>query len=156
MVAKTLKELLDKNKIKYVSKKHSPAFTALEITESTHISSNNFIKTVMVKLDNKLAMVAMLPANKKLDVSALANMVNAKNVEIATEEEFSSKFPDCEIGAMPPIGGLYDMKVYADLTFHKGEEVSFNAGTHSEVITMSYKDYEKIANPTLGTFHLVR
>lgn len=154
MVAKRLKEYLDSNKVKYVAIKHSPAFTALEITESVHISSNNFIKTVMVKIDDKLAMAAVLPADKKLDVSALRNLTKAKDVEIATENEFSSKFSDCEVGAMPPFGALYDMDVYADFTFHKGEEISFNAGTHSEVITMSYKDYEKIVKPTMGTFHL--
>jgi Ala-tRNA(Pro) deacylase len=146
--AKKLKEFLDKNKIKYVSIKHSLAFTSLEVAESTHIPGKNFAKTVIIKIDNKLAM-AVLPANFLVDVDLIKDVVKADFVELAAEKEFENLFPGCEIGAMPPFGNLYDMDVYVASTLTKDEEIVFNAGSHTEVIKIAYKDFEKLVNPKI-------
>ena len=144
--AKKIKEFLDKNKIKYISIKHSPAFTSLEVAESTHISGKNFAKTVIIKIDTKLAM-AVLPANFLVDVDLIKEVVKADFVELAAEREFENLFPGCEIGAMPPFGNLYNMEVYVADVLTRDEEIAFNAGSHTEVIKMVYKDFERLVKP---------
>ena len=154
MPEKKLKEFLDSNKVKYTSIKHSPAYTAQEIAARSHTSGKEMAKTVMVKIDGKMAM-AVLPASYKIDFEALMSVTGSTNVDLASEEEFKYMFPDCEIGAMPPFGNLYDLDVYVSETLAEDEEINFNAGTHSELIRMKYKDFEELAKPKVLKFSLV-
>lgn len=153
MPAKILKEFLDKNHIKYTSIKHSPAYTAQEIAARSHISGKEMAKTVMVKINNKMAMT-VLPATYKIDFEALMEVTGSNNVDLASEEEFKYMFPDCEIGAMPPFGNLYDLNVYVAEKLAEDEEICFNAGTHSELIRMAYKDFERLVKPKVLEFSL--
>ena len=113
MPVKTLTEFLDDNKVKYVTIRHSTAYTAQQIAESAHIPGDQLAKTVMVKLDDRLAM-AVLRGTDKVDVELLRGAAGAKKAELATEVQFQGTFPGVELGAMPPFGNLYDMPVYVD------------------------------------------
>ncbi|MDH5765974.1 MAG: YbaK/EbsC family protein [Gammaproteobacteria bacterium] len=146
MPSKILKDFLDDNEIKYVSIMHSLAFTAVEIAKSAHIPSKEMAKTVIIKHDSELAM-AVVPANYKLKLNLLQQALDNNKVELATEQEFTSRFPDCEVGAMPPFGNLYNMDVYVAESLTEDARISFNAGSHSEVIQMDYKDYERMVKP---------
>ena len=154
MPAKKIKDFLDKNHIKYVSLKHSPAYTAQEIAAKSHVSGKEMAKTVIVKINQEPAM-AVLPASYKVDFEALSDVTGSDNVTLAGEEEFKNMFPDCEVGAMPPFGNLYDLDVYVAETLSEDEEIVFNAGTHSELIRMTYKDFERLVKPKVLKFSLV-
>ncbi|MFC1770944.1 aminoacyl-tRNA deacylase [Candidatus Margulisiibacteriota bacterium] len=151
MPVKKLKYFLDYNKTKYISISHSPAFTAQEIAASAHISGSQFAKTVIVKLDGKMCM-AVLPGVKNIDLKQLKSAHNAYEIELATEKEFKNLFPECEIGAMPPFGNLYNLQVYVDESLANEKEILFNAGTHTELISMSYQDFIKLAKPKILKF----
>jgi Ala-tRNA(Pro) deacylase len=151
MPTRKLKEFLDSQGVKYVSVTHSPAFTAQEVAASAHISGREMAKTVIVKIDGEMAM-AVLPANRKVVLQELRDITGTDKVKFATEEEFKSRFPDCEIGAMPPFGNLYGMEVYAAPSLEENEEIAFNAGTHTEVITMSYHDFARLVQPKIVSF----
>jgi Ala-tRNA(Pro) deacylase len=151
MPAKKLKESLDKEKIKYVSITHSPAYTAQEVAASAHVPGKALAKTVIIKIDGKMAM-AVLPANRKVVVQDLREITGAERVQFATEVEFKNLFPDCETGAMPPFGNLYGMDVYVAPSLAEDEEIAFNAGTHTELIKMSYKDFERLVKPKVLSF----
>ena len=146
MPVEKLKKFLDSKKVKYVSIKHSLAYTAHEIAASTHIHGKEIAKTVIVKTDEKFAM-AVLPANYRVDIDLLKKASGATRAEIAGEEEFKDLFPGCDLGAMPPFGNLYDMNVYVDKSLSEDEDIAFNAGSHTELIRMSYKDFIKLVNP---------
>ena len=149
MPAEKLKKFLDDNKVKYVSIKHSLAYTAQEIAASAHIHGKELAKTVIVKLDGKPAM-AVLPANRRIAMDRLRQAARARSVELATEQEFQDQFPGCALGAMPPFGNLYGMKVYADTVLAGDEEIAFNAGSHTELIRMGYRSFEGLVNPVLA------
>lgn len=151
MPVKKLKDFLDKNKTKYVSIKHSPTYTAQEIAASAHIPGKELAKTVMVKLDGKMAM-AVLPASFRVDLNRLKDAAGAGVVEIANEQDFKNLFPECELGAMPPFGNLYDMDVYVAQGLAEDEEIAFNAGSHTELIKLAYKDFEKLVAPKVVEF----
>ncbi|MCW9013415.1 MAG: YbaK/EbsC family protein [Gammaproteobacteria bacterium] len=146
MPSKTLKDFLDNNDIKYISIQHSLAFTAVDIAKSAHIPSKEMAKTVIIKIDDQLAM-AVVPANYKVNLDRLKEALNSDSIELATEPEFTKRFPDCEVGAMPPFGNLYDMDVYVAESLSEDENITFNAGSHSEVMQMNYKDYESLVQP---------
>lgn len=141
-----LQEFLDSHNIKYVTISHSVAYTAQGIAALTHIPGKELAKTVVVKIDGALAM-AVVPASCHVDLAALKTAVGAKTVDLATEDEFRDKFPDCETGAMPPFGNLYGMNVVADESLSKDKEIAFNAGTHRELVRMTWEDLEKLVKP---------
>lgn len=151
MPAAKVKEFLDSHKIRYEIIIHPEAFTAQETASSAHITGKSLAKTVMVKADGKMAM-AVLPASYKVDFKLLAEAAGAGKVELAGEKEFQDKFPGCDVGAMPPFGNLYGMEVFVDETMIENREIAFNSGTHTELIKLSYKDYERLVEPNKAKF----
>jgi len=141
-----IQEFLDEHKIKYTIIKHSSAYTAQEIAASAHISGKELAKTVVIKFDGKMAM-AVLPASYKISFDDLKEVLGVEKVRLAYEQEFMDKFPDCEVGAMPPFGNLYGMEVYVAESLTDDEEIAFNACSHTELIRMKYKDFEELAKP---------
>lgn len=144
-----LREFLDSHDIRYLVISHSVAYTAQGIAALTHVSGKKLAKTVIVKIDGILAMVA-IPAADHVDLDRLRALTGAQAVEIASERDFKDAFPDCETGAMPPFGNLYDMPVYADASLARNEEITFVAGTHRELVRMSWDDMARLVNPTIA------
>jgi Ala-tRNA(Pro) deacylase len=151
MPAQKLKEFLDREKIKYVSIVHSPAYTAQEVAASAHITGRELAKTVIVELDGVEAM-AVLPANRKIVLQDLRELTGSDRVKFASEEEFTKRFPGCETGAMPPFGNLYGMEVYLAEALTENREMAFNAGSHTEVIRMDFSDFERLVRPKILSF----
>ena len=149
-----LKEFLDKNKVKYVSIRHSTAYTSQEIAASAHVKGRNMAKTVIVRIDGKVAL-AVLPAKYQIDLDKLKKSCRASSLQLAREEEFSHLFPGCETGAMPPFGNIYKLPVYADENLKKDEEIAFNACSHTELIQIAYKDFERLVKPKFCRFSVL-
>ena len=151
MPATALKEYLDSHGIRYISIRHSLAYTAQEVAASAHVLGRDFAKTVIVTSDEGLAMV-VLPASRRLVLSDLREMMITDHVRLASEAEFKAAFPDCELGAMPPFGNLYGMPVYVAASLAEEPEIAFNAGTHTEVIKLAYEDFDRLVKPTVLDF----
>lgn len=147
MPVKKLKEFLDSHRVKYVSMSHSPAFTSQEIAAAAHVSGKQLAKTVIVKIGQQFAMV-VVPANSQINFSKLREETGS-TVDLALESEFKEKFSDCEVGAMPPFGDLYNMPVYISEQLTTQDHIIFNAGSHSELIQLDFADYERLVKPTV-------
>jgi Ala-tRNA(Pro) deacylase len=141
-----LREFLDSHNVKYLVLSHSVAYTAQGIAALVHLSGKKLAKTVIVRIDGALAM-AVVPASFHVDLDLLRTAAAARTVEVATEKEFKDAFPDCETGAMPPFGNLYGMAVYADASLAENEEITFNAGTHRELVRMTWSDMMRLVSP---------
>jgi Ala-tRNA(Pro) deacylase len=151
MPAQKLKEFLDSHKIKYVTITHSLAYTAQDIAASAHIAGKELAKTVMVKVNDKMAM-AVLPASYKVGFDLLKKAAGANKVDLANEGEFRDMFPESEVGAMPPFGNLYGMEVFVDESLSQDDEIAFNAGSHTELIKLGYRDFERLVKPKVAKF----
>jgi Ala-tRNA(Pro) deacylase len=151
MPSQRLMDYLDQNSIKYTTMRHSLAYTAQEIAAVSHIPGKVFAKTVMINVKGKLSM-AVLPASYKIDFDQLKKAIGCDSVRLAHEKEFLNLFPDCEVGAMPPFGNLYGMDVYVAQSIADVAEIAFNSCTHSELIQMKYKDFEKLVKPKVVKF----
>jgi Ala-tRNA(Pro) deacylase len=154
MALSTLRSFLDSQGVKYLVISHSLAYTAQGVAALAHVSGKKLAKTVIVKIDGILAM-AVIPASDHVDLDRLRTLTGSMVVELATEREFKDAFPDCETGAMPPFGNLYDMAVYADACLAENEEITFSAGTHRELVRMSWKDLVRLVRPSIDrlTYH---
>jgi len=144
----TLREFLDSHNVKYMVISHSIAYTAQGIAALVHLSGKKLAKTVIIRIDGALAM-AVVPASFHVDLDLLRSAAGAQTVELATEQEFKNAFPDCETGAMPPFGNLYGMAVFIDPSLGESEDITFNAGTHRELVRMAWADMVRLVNPTV-------
>src|SRR3990170_2194059 len=151
MISTRLKKFLDDYGVGYDVMHHDPAFTAQELSARMHISGYEFVKVVVVKMDGQFALAA-LPAPLRVNFKQLAHVAGVKKVSLASEEEFQQLFPDCELGAMPPFGNLYNLPTYVEQDVAGNENIVVNAGTHAEAIRLRYSDFSRLARPRLGRF----
>lgn len=149
-ISTRLKGFLDENRIPYSVMTHTRAYTAQGAAATMQISGKELAKTVVLRAGEEM-ILAVLPAPNHVRLDKLAAEVE-KSVWLATEQEFTSLFPDCEPGAMPPFGSLYNLPVYVDESLAADEEIVFNAGTHRDAIRMRYDDFVRLARPKVCSF----
>lgn len=151
MPCEKLLEYLDENNVEYDLEEHPMAYAARETAVKSGVPIRMFAKTVLVRLDGLMAM-AVVPADHKVNFNLLREAAGAGTISLALEGEFDERFPDCELGAMPPFGNLYDMKVLVDAHLTTVNTVTFNAGTHTETVTLAYADFERLTKPQAAHF----
>jgi Ala-tRNA(Pro) deacylase len=145
-ILRKLKAVLDEAKVPYEVFNHALAYTAQEIAAKQHFSGNDMAKVVMLEVDDELVM-GVIAGNQKIDPDTVRGTLGASRVRLATEDEFTSRFPECEIGAMPPFGNLFGLKVFVDPALEKDEDIYFNAGNHVQTVRLRYKDFAALVNP---------
>ena len=148
-ILKKLKGVLDEAKIPYEVYNHPLAYTAQEIAAKQHIPGDRMAKVVMLDVDGELVM-AVLRGNDKINLTTTMISLAATHVRMATENEFVSRFPDCEIGAEPPFGNLFGVKVVVDVALEQDEYIYFNAGNHVQTVCLKYRDFKKLVNPRVA------
>ncbi|HUT29617.1 MAG TPA: YbaK/EbsC family protein [Sedimentisphaerales bacterium] len=144
-------EFLDKSGVKYEVSEHKPAFTAQRMAAAEHEPGRYVAKPVIVRADDKYVM-CVLAAPHKVDLAALKKQLGAKSAELATEAEIGEIFADCELGAEPPFGSLYDLPTVMDKALEDDDHIVFQAGSHEKAIRMSMADYRKLASPKVLQF----
>ena len=144
-------EFLDKSGVQYEVTKHEPAFTAQQMAAIEHEPGKFVAKPVIVKADGKYVM-CVLSASHKIDLRALKEQLKAKSIELAEENQMGELFGDCELGAEPPFGNLYDMPTIMDKALEDDDHITFQAGSHEKAIRMSMDDYRKLVEPQVLEF----
>jgi Ala-tRNA(Pro) deacylase len=142
---------LQDNKVPFQVQHHPLAYTAQEIAAAEHIPGKMLAKVVMVIADGDLVMLAV-PAPETINLKDVAAALGAKEVRLAHENEFLGAFPDCEVGAMPPFGNLYNLPIYVDKTLTEDETIVFQAGTHTYTMSMKYSDFARLVQPKVWEF----
>ena len=144
-------DFLEKSKISYEVEDHPVAFSAQTMAAVIHEPGKYVAKPVLVKADGKF-LLCVLPAHRKIDLQELKNQVGAKSIEIAGEDEIGKIFPDCELGAEPPFGNLYNVTTIMDKSLEKDDHIIFQAGSHEKAVRMSMADFKKLVNPCIMEF----
>ncbi len=146
MPIQQLKEFLEEADVEYMCLTHPPAFTAQELAHHVKIAGDKVIKTVIIELDGKMAMLVM-PATWRVRWDSLSRILDTDFVDLAGEQAFQDRFPDCEVGAMPPFGNLFGMTVYCAEPLTEQPELAFAAGTHTETLHMKTRDFLNLVQP---------
>lgn len=146
-----LERYLGENGVSFEVMDHSEVYTMQEVAGALHVPGRQVAKVVMVKADGNMVML-VVPAPDRLDFARVRTLLGAKKVVLAQEEEFAGLFPDCDAGAMPPFGNLYDVPVYVDRALAEEASIVFRVGTHYQTMQVAYSDYARLAQPTVGEF----
>ncbi|MCI0570850.1 MAG: YbaK/EbsC family protein [Myxococcaceae bacterium] len=151
MIPRNITEYLNNKKVPFSHRRHRWTITAQHAAQSSHISGFRLAKTVVVEADGE-PMLAVVPAAGMVDTHRLEELLGVGSVRLLEENEFESRFPNCELGAEPPFGGLYGMGVVMDESLREHDRIAFRAGTHDELLEMRTEDFERLEEPVLGTF----
>ena len=144
-------EFLRKAGVAYTVVPHPPAYTAQEEAAAMHVPGRDWAKVVICFVDGE-PVEAVLPAPLAVNLDRLLKIVGGSDIRLAREDDLRRLFPDCEPGAMPPFGPLYGQQVFVDLALTEEPEIVFNAGTHTEAIRMSWRDFAVSVRPIVGRF----
>jgi Ala-tRNA(Pro) deacylase len=144
-----LESYLRENGVPFRVEHHPSAYTAQEVAAAEHIPGKMLAKVVIAFASGKMVMLS-LPASLRVSPAEAAAALGVQELRLAHEGEFAPVFPDCELGAMPPFGNLYGLPVYVDKALAEDETIVFNAGTHTDTISMKYADFERLAKPTVA------
>jgi Ala-tRNA(Pro) deacylase len=150
-----LREVLDEAKVPYEIFSHPLAYTSQEIAAKQHVPGNEIAKVVMLEVNGALVM-GVIAGNHKISLEAARASLGASRVRLATEDEFTSRFPGCEIGAMPPFGNLYGLKVIVDPALEQDPYIYFNAGNHVQTVRLAYRDFVALVKPQIARLVEVR
>ena len=148
-ILRRLKELFDEAKVSYEVYNHPLAYTAQEIAARQHFSGKEMAKVVMIEVDDRLIM-GVIPGSQKINLNTVKASLGVKQARLATEDEFISRFPECEVGAMPPFGHLFGLPVFVDPALEKDDVIYFNAGNHVQTVRLSYKDFARLVKPQIA------
>jgi Ala-tRNA(Pro) deacylase len=149
MATRRTLEFLDGESARYAIIHHSPAFSAQEIAASAHVPGRSLAKTVVVKIDGRLAL-AVVPANRDVSMNLLRSVTGAQSVVLAEPAEFANRFEGCQLGTEPPLGNLFGVETFVDRELTQEDLITFNAGSRTDVVTMSFSDYRRIARPMVA------
>lgn len=141
-----VKAFLREKHVGYEVVPHRTDYTAWETAQDTHTPGVEFAKCVVLWVDGRFA-IAVLPAGHHVDLTKVAMALGATHVGLADEEELEALFPDCDVGAEPPFGNLYNLPVYVSPAMQGDEHITFNAGTHDEAIRMRFEDFVNLVEP---------
>jgi Ala-tRNA(Pro) deacylase len=150
-VTATIQEFLRRANVPYTVFPHVRAYTAQEEAAVTHVPGRDWAKAVICFVNGE-PIQAVVPADLVVDLDRLAVVAQATSIRLAEEDELRWLYPDCERGAMPPLGPLYKQMVYVDQALADEEHIVFNAGTHGDAISMRYEDFAAITHPVIGRF----
>lgn len=150
-VSQLVQEFLRQSNVGYSVFPHLPAYSAQEEAAVTHISGRDWAKPVVFFADGE-PIQAVVPADLVVDIDELLALTGAERIRLATEDELAALYPDCEPGAMPPLGPLYNQPVFVDIALAAEPQVVFNGGTHADAVCMRYDDYAALAKPVVGSF----
>lgn len=146
-----IKDFLDEEQVSYQLLQHTLAYTAMEVAGAQHVPGKDMAKSVIVNADGQTIM-CVLPSTHIIDFEKLKMVVGAKDIRLVRESELSKLFPDCELGAEPPFGPIYGLKVFVDKVLANSDEIVFNAGTHTDTLRLKFKDFVRLTNPTIAEF----
>ena len=145
-LSERLRTFLDSRGAEFTLTAHPKAFTAREVAMAEHLSLREVAKTVVLFGDGAYH-IAVVPASKLVDFHEVRAALGLSQARLATEKELAELFPDCELGAMPPLGPLYGLPVYLDAVLAGQDTIAFNAGTHCDVIHMRTADFRRLVSP---------
>jgi Ala-tRNA(Pro) deacylase len=153
-ITERVNRLLDAEGVHYETLPHGAAFTAQEVAEASHVSGRRVAKVLIAKEHDGRYLMVVLPAPCRVDLIALRDAAGTRRLSLASEGELVGLFPDCDMGATPPFGNLYNMPVYVDACFPRAGDFFFQAGNHHEIVRIPYEDFERLVHPVVGEFCL--
>lgn len=134
--------------IEFTRSSHREVRTSAEAAEVRGTSLHSGAKALIVKGDHGFVMLVM-PADMSLHGSAARKQIESRRMRFATPDELL-ELTDLLPGSIPPFGSLFNLKTICDERLADNERINFNAGSRSQSIQLSYRDYVAFESPLIA------
>ncbi len=141
-MARRLQWYLDQSGLPYELIPHPHTATSLQTAREAHLQPENLAKPVLLE-DERGYVLAIVPASRRVDLRMLGEQMN-RELELASEREIAALFPDCERGALPPLGEPYHVPTGYDDALSALSTIYFEAGDHRDVVSMHAGDFVQL------------
>ena len=141
-ISNTLKRYLDQSGIAYETVEHPFSTSSQKTAEVAHVSGKRLAKGVLL-YDGLGYLLAVLPSPLHVDINELNEMLN-RDFDLVDEEEIAQLFPDCDAGAIPPIGGAFKLEVVLDIHLCDEPDIYFEAGDHVDLVRVGGTDFQTL------------
>jgi len=141
-----VREELQRRGVVYEELSHPDAFTAQEVAQREHVSGHRVAKVVCVMADGR-PIELVLPASRRVSLDWVRNLLGARELRLATEEELARSFTDCEVGAIPALRHWRGVDVIMDGHLACEGDIFILGGTHRDAIRMRFDDWFDMVNP---------
>ncbi|MCK0513093.1 aminoacyl-tRNA deacylase [Aromatoleum buckelii] len=138
-IASKLQEYMSEHGLRYDVLTHPHSHNSMETAQLARVPGNCLAKSVVLEDDDGFLM-AVLPSTQHVQLGWLSKAMQ-RNLRLASEDELSALFADCEPGAVPPVGSAYGMRMVVDDTLAEQPEIYFEGGDHEKLIQMSSEDF---------------
>jgi Ala-tRNA(Pro) deacylase len=138
-IAHRLRWYLNYSDVDYHLIHHKPTHCSRESAEAAQLPLNALAKPVLLE-DERGYLVAVLPASRRVSLDKLEGKLG-RRLELASEEEISQLYEDCETGAIHPIARAYRLKTVVDEALLRPSEVYFEAGDHELLVQMRAAEF---------------
>lgn len=146
-----IKEFFENRRIPYRETHHHDAYTAQGLAHEEHASGHRVAKVVVCYADEKPVLL-VIPATHQVILSTLKAVLGSKQVRLASEIEMGRLFPDCEIGAEPPLPHWSGIALWMDEALRTTGDILFPAGTHRDGLRVAYNDWVIAVGPSVASF----
>jgi Ala-tRNA(Pro) deacylase len=144
-ISATVQRYLQGRGVSYEVLTHPLTGSSSETAQWTHVSGDRIAKTVVLRDGNAADgyLLAVLPASHHLSLEVLQSWLG-RSVELASEQEIGRLFPDCELGAIPPLGDAYGLDVVLDDSLAGLHEVCFEGGDHRSLVKVGGEQFRQL------------
>jgi Ala-tRNA(Pro) deacylase len=143
--------MLELRGIPFVEMHHPQVYTAQEVAQREHVSGHRVAKVVVVLADGR-PVELILPASRHVNLDHVRTVLHAREVRLAAEAEMEQLFIDCEVGAIPALRHWKEVEVLMDRSLHVEGPILFQAGTHTDAVCLSFRDWYEMVHPQVATF----
>ena len=141
-IARKLQDYIDGEGVTYDTVAHHRTATTSQSAQAAHVPGARLAKSVVVHHEMGYVL-AVVPSTHRIELSTLQDLMD-RRLGLASEEEVSSLFPDCDIGAVPPIGPAYDVPVILDESLEDAGDVYFEGGDHKTLVHVSGANFRSL------------
>ncbi|WP_444903761.1 aminoacyl-tRNA deacylase [Microbulbifer sp. CnH-101-E] len=142
-IAARLSQYLNDQSVDYHLIQHPHTRTSRESAHAAHVREDQVAKAILLR-DKEGFVMAVIPASSSLDLRAVHTETGRNDLEMVAENELGSVFPDCELGALPPVGQAYGITTLIDSGLNRCETIFFEAGDHEELVEMNGPQFNKL------------
>ena len=141
-ISETVNKFMAQCSISYELVPHPHTYSSHETAEAAHVREDHIAKAVLLKDFTGYAMM-VIPASNFVEVRHVRKEFN-REFELVDEDELDRLFPDCESGAIPPLGLAYDVETFLDESLTTLANIYFEAGDHENLVHVSGEDFRKL------------
>ena len=137
---------------------HERAYTGVDDARAMGIEADEVLKAIVIDSVEGFALL-VIPASKRLDMHLVRAALEDPHAMLATEDEIHWRWPGFELGALPPLGSLLGIPMFADPELLGHETVVFAAGQQTRSVRMRVQDlfrHETLTFAPLTEDHVTR